>query len=145
VLSELLHDVFGARADVRWHDPLEYGAEADEALAALVGRRPGEADGRQWCFVLLLPLAQPPETEVHGRLVSELEGRLGERESLLVVVDGASYRARLGEDSPRLVERRRAWDRVLKEAGPPAVHVDLGQPVPDEAVASLASAAAGAA
>jgi len=91
--------------------------------------------------VLLFGLAQPPEIEVQGRFAEDLRRQLAGDRALCVLVDGSTYRERVGSAAERLDERRRAWDRVLRESGASAVHVDLSRPVPDDVVAALASAA----
>lgn len=116
-LASLLHDVFGARAEVALTPTVPYG-EDPPALEH------SEASSR--CRVLLFGLASTPESEVHGRMVTECAAGVGEDEQLLVIVDGSSYAASVGAGSPRLDERRRAWDRVVREAGCSAVHIDLG-------------------
>jgi hypothetical protein len=116
-LAALLHDVFGARAEVALTPTVPYG-EDPPALEA--------SDATTRCRVLLFGLASTPESEVHGRMVTECAAGARGDEQLLVIVDGSSYAASVGADSPRLDERRRAWDRVVREAGCTAVHVDLG-------------------
>jgi hypothetical protein len=116
-LASLLHDVFGARAEVALTPTVPYG-EDPPALEA--------SDATTRCRVLLFGLASTPESEVHGRMVTECAAGVREDEQLLVIVDGSSYAASVGAGSPRLDERRRAWDRVVREAGCTAVHVDLG-------------------
>ena len=119
VLVALLHDVFGSRAAIEVHDSVPYGEELPDL----------PEDG---CTALLFSAAQSPEAEVHGRMVHDRSAALGEGESLLVLIDGASHAERVGADSPRVAERRRAWDRVISEVGPIAVHVDLStQPAPE--------------
>ena len=58
------------------------------------------------------------------------------RWTAVAIVDGAAFRRRLAGtgDERRLAERRRSWDRVVREAGLEAVHVDLEPPLPDEAL-----------
>ena len=127
VLAELLLELLGNRARVRWHDALEYGKTPPrEPLAATATDR-----GAPTCRVLLFNLAQSPEQEVHGRLAEELrrdaEGAGGEG-WLLVCVDEAPYVERMGQDQEaeqRVEERRRSWKRTLREAGLRAVFLRL--------------------
>jgi hypothetical protein len=123
-LASLLHDLFGSRAEVVVHGPLAYGDDP-AALPA--------SDAALRCRALLFGLAATPEAEVHGRLAKDLAHALSEGERLLLLVDASGYAQRVGEDSPRLAERRRAWDRVLREAGLTAAHVHLGgEPGPEQ-------------
>jgi hypothetical protein len=116
LLKTALHDFFGARADIRVADALAYGDEASAALVALDGARhagAGDPDGA--CLVVLFNLAQSPEYEVHGDLLAQLKTRLAARgDRLLVLIDGSAYRQRVG-NAGRLEERRRAWERVVRE------------------------------
>lgn len=119
-LRELLHDVFGLRADVRVHDALPYGVEIEDAITAN-GKPPAA------CAVIVFGFVQSPEREVHGRFARELLEQAGGRTHVLAVVDSSAWHARFREgDVRREGERRRAWDRVLEEAGLAPLHVDLG-------------------
>lgn len=133
-LRALAHDVFGARAEVERHEALEYGSELEDVPL-------GDDGDEQQAWVLLFSLAQSPELEVHGLFVRELAGELAGRADLLVLVDGATYRERLSglpEAEARLEERRRAWDRVVRDAGLEAAHVDLGAPLDAEGASAVA-------
>jgi hypothetical protein len=122
-LGELLHEVFGVQADVRIAAPLEYGAPAD-------GASPVPS-----CFVVVYPAVQSPEREVHGRFLQELTHGNGGPD-LLVIVDASAWSSKRGaaSDERRRAERRRAWDRVLRESGAAGLHLDLSAPLPDDAV-----------
>ncbi|MCP3964411.1 MAG: DUF2868 domain-containing protein [bacterium] len=123
-LKQLLYDLFGPRSEIRLRAPLEYGFEPDEL-------DPGTGRLR----LVLFGLAQTPEVEVHGELLARVKDDLPDGQALLVVVDGSSYRQRLegGEGAAtRLAERRRAWDRVVRDAGLEALHVDLLQAFDDD-------------
>ncbi|MDX1630255.1 MAG: DUF2868 domain-containing protein [Thermoanaerobaculia bacterium] len=130
-LEGLLHDLLGTRADVRARPMLEYGTDPSVL-------RPGASR------TLLFSLGQTPEAEVHGELTTACRESLPDGEVLLAVVDASVYRRRLGETDPgttRLAERRRAWDRVLGEAGITPTHLDLEEPDPDGALEALARGA----
>lgn len=122
-LGELLHEVFGVQADVRVAAPLEYGAAAD-----------GDPQAPS-CFVVVYPAVQSPEREVHGRFLQDLTHGNGSPE-LLVIVDASAWSTKRGaaSDERRRAERRRAWDRVLRESGATGLHLDLSAPLPDDAV-----------
>ncbi len=127
-LKTLLYDLFGPRAEVRLHPTIAYGTGI------------GELDpGGGRCRLALFSLAQTPEAEVHGELLAALRRKLADGQVLAAVVDGSVYRRRLGAGAAagdpgerRLAERRRSWDRVIREAGLEAVHVDLEPPLADE-------------
>jgi hypothetical protein len=111
-VDALLLDLFGSRAQIRRAEPVAYGEPVDVARDAA-----GPA-----AVALVFNLAQSPEPEVHGALIDALRrdvDRAGT--SLLLVLDEEPYRARLGEDAPRLMERRRAWERLAADAGLGAV------------------------
>lgn len=121
-LGELLLELLGARARLRFEEPLPYGASLPPPAAQPSGRA---------CRVLLFNLAQAPEQEVHGRLVEEarraVEGGAGDA-LLLVCVDEGPYVERMGSDrlaEERVEERRRSWRRTVREAGLRAVFVRL--------------------
>lgn len=115
-LQALLLDVFGNRARLDFKGTLEYGTEWGEhgSPAALES-----AD----CSVLMFNAAQSPEQEVHGHFLEGAHAALDQGDSaarVLVLVDETRYRARMGngEDGVRRTqERRRAWSRLVKEAG----------------------------
>jgi hypothetical protein len=123
-LLELLHELFGSRAQLALGEPLPYGSDPPpEAL--------GEA-----ARVAVFNLAQPPEHEVHGAFLEALA--LGGRAPLLVVLDEEGYRARLGADgSERLAQRRRAWERTAREAG-----LEVASLQPESGASALAAARA---
>ena len=129
-LADLLADHLGARASVRTLAPLEYGAEMEEL--------PRDGDGARRTLVLVFPLGQPPESEVHGRLLHELRESLAEGDELVVLVDATGYRERLGSQAEdRVAERQQSWDRVLRAEKFQAVHLDLGALDADEALTRL--------
>jgi hypothetical protein len=137
-LKALLHDVFGARAEVLILAGVEYGAEETPALDS--SSTQPDAEGAT-CMALVFTLAQSPEVEVHGRFLEALMERAEDGGSLVALVDSTAYRERMidvpgGED--RLEERRRAWDRVIREAGLQPVHVGLDRLPHEDVVRSLA-------
>jgi hypothetical protein len=126
-LRGLLHDLFGARAEVGLRPRAEYGCERD-ALAP---------EGEDAALVVVFGLAQTPELEVHARLLGELRAGMGAGQRMLVVVDAGGYAARLGdgdEARARLDERRRAWDRAAREARLGVLHLDLSRELDDAAL-----------
>ena len=132
-LRALLGELLGARAEIALEPPAEYGADGATLFAS-----DAASDGRARTLVVVFPLAQTPEGEVHGRFLTELRQALEADETMLVLVDDAGYRARLGAQAPeRLPERRLAWDRVAAAEGLSAAHVDLDQPQPDAAASEL--------
>ena len=123
-LRNLAHEVFGTAAEV---DALVVAAYDDDA-ADVCGRletRSGQAPGP--CIVVFVA-AQTPESEVHGRFVTELKQRLGSTQCL-ILVDLSTYRNRALTDD-RIETRSRLWERIAREAGAEALVVDLDQPTP---------------
>jgi hypothetical protein len=107
-VDALLLDLFGSRARIRRVDPVGYGEMVDRAR---------ESTGSA-ALAVLFNIAQTPEPEVHGELLDALRRDAdGAGMSLLLVLDEEPYRARLGGDSARLAERRRAWERLAADAG----------------------------
>ncbi len=131
-LLSLLHDHFGTRAEVRMQTGLEYGDEVPEPQASASSNG---SSGR--CQVLLFALAQSPEVEVHGRLLGDLRASLPDGDHLLVLIDASGFARRAGAVAGRMDERRRAWNRVVKDVGLNAVHVDLHLAPTDRVLAAL--------
>jgi len=126
-LRLLLHDLLGARSEVTQASPLAYGAEADAI----------ELPEVRDLLALVFPLAQTPELEVHVRLLADLRARMPAQARLLVVVDSGSYAERLGGSAPareRLAERRRVWERAVREAGLGLLHIDLSEELGPDAL-----------
>jgi len=139
-LRALLGDLLGASAVIDWEPMLPYGAPWPTDIAA--GR--SEGDDGELCRVAIFSLAQTPESEVHGALARSLAGGGAPG---IAIVEGSGLARRFGGDAEgraRLEERRRAWDRVLDEAGLVAAHLDLSREADDEAYASLARSLAAA-
>lgn len=114
-LRELLHDLFGLEARVDVRPRVAYGTDRDPP------------DAKPSCAVVLYGLVQSPELEVHGRYLEDWMKEGGDPK-VLVIVDASNWRERFGEgDEQRQAERLRAWDRVLRDVGLSALHVDLGR------------------
>jgi hypothetical protein len=135
-LRRLLHDLVGTAADVRIAPAAPYGAEPDEVLTPDTGG--GPADVETW-RVIVFSLAQSPENEVHGALLSSLVAWVGGdrpgRRRAVAVLDAASYRNLLtgtGVEVERLTDRRRAWDQMARATGATLVHLDLDDAMGDE-------------
>jgi hypothetical protein len=109
-LRTLLQELAGARASIRERGMVAYGDRLDGVASSLV--------------VVVFPLAQTPEHEVHGEFLERLQGEV-ERAgaALLVVLESASYRARVGSEE-RVRERRGTWERLLGTRGLAAVELD---------------------
>ncbi|MGH7319934.1 MAG: hypothetical protein ACRELA_09980, partial [Candidatus Rokuibacteriota bacterium] len=131
-LRDLVRDLVGAAAEVRMEAAAPYGAEPDAVLPAREGAKPGRDDSLEWWRMLVFSLAQSPEAEVHGALITRLvawvaQAKSGKRRAV-VAVDASAYRLRLagsGTEGPRVAERQRAWDLVGGRAGATILHLDL--------------------
>lgn len=130
-LLALLHDLFGTQAEVVQHGSLPYGGELPPLPASAAAER---------CRVLVFSGASSPESEVHGRLAAELARACSPDERLIVAVDDSAYARTVGAHSPRLSERRMAWDRVLREAGVTSAHLMLDAEPGPAALEALAAA-----
>jgi len=119
-LLELLHELFGNRARITLRSPLEYG---EERLPDAEEPRPPD------CRVVVFNLAQSPEQEVHGIFLERLRDTAAHEADaqaasdagagrLLVLLDEVPYQARVGDAAgpDRLAQRRRAWDRVVRDS-----------------------------
>lgn len=80
-------------------------------------------------LVLLFNLAATPEAETHGAFVRAVRARWPQRR-VLVLVDEAAFRVRLGADvaAARLEPRRAGWRQTLAGLGDAPVFVDLSEP-----------------
>jgi hypothetical protein len=106
-LHELLQEHAGARAVVRDGVRLDYGDGTERVILPEDTSVPG-------IVVLVFPLAQTPEVEVHGEFLERMRARaerLGWQ--LMVVLDVATYRQRA--PAYRVQERRATWERLLRE------------------------------
>jgi hypothetical protein len=108
-LQELLFELLGNRTQIQLADAIRYG----EAMPSPVGQSPDDV------IVLVFNLAQSPEQEVHGRAIEEIQAQRSESGRLLVLLDEEAYAQKT--DETRLLERRRSWQRVAREAGVVAV------------------------
>jgi len=116
-LHELLQELVGARAAILDGPALEYG-EGPESVPGLDG------DSVPGLLVLVFPLAQTPESEVHGEFLERVQARAERAGShLMVVLETATYRRRIGSEE-RVRERRSTWDRLLRELHLTAVELD---------------------
>ena len=108
--------------------------------------RPGAAAGG--ARVAVFNLAQSPEQEVHGAFLEGLRGAAASGHAeLLVLLDEEPYSERLGAaGAERVAQRRRAWERLAREAGLRTASLrapgDGGGDALAEARAALASAGA---
>jgi hypothetical protein len=127
---EFAHEVVGRAAVARMLPVVEYGAGTpivpDDAPAA--------------CIIVVFALVQSPELEVHGEFLSHLLAtEAGAR--LLVVVDRSPWRLRFDTtEEERAGERQRAWDRMIREVGLTATHLDLGTEIQLETIARAGNA-----
>ena len=123
---ELGHEIEGRAAAVRLLPGVAYGA----------GTALHSGDEPPACLLVVFPLVQPPEVEVHGEFLAHLLSlHAGAR--VVAVVDRSPWRLRFDNtEDERSRERCRAWDRVVRGAGLDAVHVDLGEELRPDAWAS---------
>jgi hypothetical protein len=123
-LRTLLPAALGESITLDARAPVRYGEE-DEFLQGL-----GNA-GKPDIVVLLFNLAATPEEENHGTLIAGVRDWLTEKRplaQLLVLVDEASYAARMGADGgadTRVSERRHAWQAFVSARGVGACIVNL--------------------
>jgi hypothetical protein len=125
-LARGLRALHGPQTECAWLAPLAYG----EVTLPRLGEE--AASG-----LLLFPLAQTPEAEVHGELARTASP------SWLLAADASTLRARLGAEAPgRLEERKRLWEETMAGAGRQLAVVDLELAEPEEVARLLAAAEA---
>ena len=123
-LSEALRGALGDGAEVRFDEPIDYGAE-DDWLARHVGN-PDED-----YHLLLFTLSATPEEENHGALAAALAKRIAAERSgtmLAAVVDETPFRAHFAGQAgldERIASRLDAWRKALAGAGIAPIGLDL--------------------
>jgi hypothetical protein len=123
-LERVLADVLGERTRIILERPIEYGGE-DEWVDRL-DLRQGDVDH----LIILFNLSATPEAENHGALIAGARRRIAEAKSgagLVVLLDEASMRQRLGGGAEARVEsRREAWEAMLRQynAAPLSLNLD---------------------
>ena len=135
-LTALLHDVFGTRAKIVVSATTSYGDDLPDDAARGSGK-PQDAEATR-ARVALFSLGQLPEAEVHAEWLAAMRRDCGPGDELLVLVDGGRFAADMPAE--RADERRRAWERVVREAGLVAAHVDLSRPPGGEALDAACAA-----
>jgi len=107
-LHTMLQEHAGARAVVRDDAQLDYG-EGPERITV------PEAPPGSSLLVVVFALSQTPEMQVHGEFLERLAERLdGAGWGLMVALETATFRRRAPSED-RVRERRRTWDRLLRE------------------------------
>ena len=132
-LSQVLHGALGEAAQVRFDEPVEYGAE-DRWLS---GQALDPADDYH---IVLFNLAATPEDENHGAFAANLAkltrtARPGT--AVRAVIDEGPFRARFAGQAgldARVAGRLDGWRRVLAGAGITPLALNLSQPFDDTAV-----------
>jgi hypothetical protein len=117
-LAAILGRAAGGNASVTLAPVVAYGADEVTALVATPPAWP----------VLLFNLAATPEVETHGVFLAAMAAQATAGEPLLVVVDEAGFRARMGDDPARLEARRALWRRLCDDHQCAALFVDLSAP-----------------
>ena len=134
-LEALLREALGDRTQVRFDEPIHYGAE-DEWLAG-VSLRPDDD-----YHILLFTLSSTPEAENHGRIASALGQKLTDTHTgtaLAAVLDESGFRRQFASQADlneRLKRRRQAWETVMVAANLAPLVLDLAA-ADDEAAQRL--------
>jgi hypothetical protein len=127
-LQALLKATLGTSARSELREPIGYGDE--DTLREALTR--DARKGGDW-KILLMNLAATPEPEHHGAVIAALRdnvSRPGGASPLLIVIDEASYAARMRGDAalePRMQERRRLWLELVAGHGLSACILDLSK------------------
>ena len=129
---ELAVEVAGHGVSARIQEPILYG-----------GGTPLQTDGATPdLWIVVFSLAQSPEREVHGEFLTHMLS-LAEGRGVLAIVDRSPWRRRFDRtEEDRALERERTWDRVIREIGLTAVHLDLSEELRPEQVAAADKAVA---
>jgi len=139
-LQRVVAACFGEGVVLHVAEPTAYGDE-DHAPGAPPEASSGAPAGRAAWRIAWFDLAATPEAQVQGRFAAQPtqapRGAPQAASRRVWLVDESRYRQRMGAGSPRLAERRRAWQALAEEVGVPLACVDL------EAVAAEAAAAPG--
>jgi hypothetical protein len=116
-LHTRLQEEVGARAVIGDGVRIQYGDGPENVEVP-------DGSAQAGLVVLVFPLAQTPEVEVHGEFITDLRERLDRAGcQLLVVLDTAAYRQRVGSED-RVRERRATWDRLLRSLEVAAIDLD---------------------
>jgi hypothetical protein len=126
-LHVLLQALVGARAAIRDGPRLDYGDGPDRVTWTDETTGPG-------LLVLVFPLAQTPEPEVHGEFLEQLQQRIDRAGGRMVVLlETGTYRTRVSSEE-RVRERRATWERLLRDLGLTAAELDETAATDDGAV-----------
>jgi hypothetical protein len=127
-LQQLLPAALGESLAVDVRAPIRYGDE-DDFLQHLPERGGAIADA----IALLFSLAATPEDQSHGHVIAGVRdwlARSPRQAQLLVLIDERPYAARMSTPaglSPRLAERRAAWEAFVAAHGLKACFLDLAE------------------
>lgn len=105
-LQQLVHRLFGAKADLALAQPIAFGGEDELPVAVL-------ADNATLRLVIF-GLAATPEDENHGVLLKKIRDMAPGAGGLIVLVDESAFRERFAGQVERLSERRQLWSRFLE-------------------------------
>lgn len=123
-LEALVKEALGGRTQVRFDQPVIYGAE-DEWLAGATLRPDDDY------HILLFSLSSTPEAENHGKLASALRQKLtdlGSGTALAAVLDESGFRHQFAGHpglADKLKRRCEAWETVMLAAGLVPLALDL--------------------
>ena len=129
-LAGALRAALGDGAQVRFDDPVEYGAE-DRWLAQHA------VDPADDYHILLFTLSTTPENENHGAMTANLKAQIAREQSgtvLAALIDETPFRAHFAGQTgldERIDTRVAAWRRVLSGAGIVPLALNLSHDVDD--------------
>ena len=130
-VTRALQEALGDRADVRFDEAIDYGAE-DVWLADHPGD-PGDD-----YHILLFTLAATPEDENHGALAARLRERIAADHPgtvLAAIIDESPFRSHFGAQAgldERIAGRLAGWGQVLGRAGITPMGIDLSDETDSE-------------
>lgn len=105
-LQQLVHRLFGPKADLALAEPIAFGGEDELPVSVLADKAT--------LRLVIFGLAATPEDENHGALLKKIRDTAPGAGSLVVLVDESGFRERFAGQGERLGERRQLWSRFLE-------------------------------
>jgi hypothetical protein len=105
-LQQVVHRLFGPKADIALAEPVAFGGEDDLPVSVVANKAT--------LRLVIFSLAATPEDENHGALLKKIREMAPVSASLLVLVDESGFLERFAGQAERLAERRQLWSRFLE-------------------------------
>lgn len=119
-IQQIVHRLFGPKADIALAEPVAFGGEDDLPASLLANNAT--------LRMVIFSLAATPEDENHGALLRKIREVAPASSALLVLVDESGFRERFAGQAERLAERRQLWSRFLEGIPVRYLLCDLSDP-----------------